>query len=312
VVLANWVWKARVQDALATLTAAKASPVAGKGLRACALVFVLALAFALDASFAKDAKDWKVRQREAMAPAFREFMKSCPPRALCLAPLVLPSSELPAAAATVALSEVPGKPVVVELLDMSCPACRHEYRTSTREAFLDLLATRSAGLRLLIWPKHRACNAGLPNAVDGKSCESNTALLCAARAGAQHALAYMDAEVAKPNEQSAWDRQAWLAKQVSPAAAVCYRQEVADGFATLRLHADAARKLKQTARARAPESCGTAAPPWWCFHGTPSFAVFADLARDRVDASPGHIGQASNSQLRWNLVQDCVRAANAR
>jgi len=237
-----------------------------------------------------------------------ELAQVCAPEG-CPAALVMPTRELPTANESLVLVDPPGGPVLVEMLDLGCEACRRQHG-AVAPLYRELVRTGRAGLRLVIWPRDPACNPLLSGrSGGGGGCEANAALICALRhGGAEAALDYLDWELgAAAGYHTDADRGRWLAGEVDRLAARCFEAERAmAGRGTLGLHADYVSRLRAVARRR-PE-CAAAAPgaggPWWCFSATPSFAVFRDDLPARVEGSA--VAASAGPALRRVMLERCL------
>lgn len=214
--------------------------------------------------------------------------------------------------ALVLAQPAPGRPTLVAWLDLACPACRADF-AALEPLLRELAAAPSgAGLSLLLRADAAACDplasGGAPSA-----CEAPIALLCAARhGGPDAALDHLAWELAaSPGYLTLADRRAALSAR-TPAAARCLDDELALGpRGTLAAHSRAARRLRGEARART--TCGGADPAWWCFEGTPSFAIVHPRAAPEPDASPSDPAQsralgAATGALRANTLRECLEA----
>ena len=242
-----------------------------------------------------------------------EVMLRCPAKN-CLPPLVGPTSDLPAADASLILTQAqPGQPTLVEMLDVSCPHCRHDYKERMGLLYRRWSADHPGkGARLVLWPVSNECNPRykgqhLPN------CEANAALLCAWQHQPTTGLDYLDEEVGHAHEQVTFDRKSWLSKHAGPAAVACYVKEVDGGFAGLKRHVEAAFVLRERAAGRNAECRtgldigGKMTDPgllFWCFAGTPSYGVFADRA---PTAGPDQRAQAAGALDKWAFLAGCVK-----
>ncbi|MBI5609733.1 MAG: hypothetical protein HY902_12745, partial [Deltaproteobacteria bacterium] len=241
-----------------------------------------------------------------------EVMLACPAKN-CMPSLQYASADMPADDASLVLAKAaPGRQTLVEMLDMSCPHCRHEYKERMSMLYHRLLAAPDGtGARLLLWPASNECNPEyggqkLPN------CEANAALLCAWQVGPDQGLAYADEEAGHAHEQVTFDRPAWLKSKVGEAAAQCFQREVAGGFPSLKRHVAAAVKLREVARGKSAE-CRTgldaggkqidAGVLYWCFAGTPSYAVFGDRGSA---PGPDQRLQAAQAFDKWPFLAGCL------
>lgn len=235
-------------------------------------------------------------------------------------PRALPASD----EALVLARPAPGHPTLVAWLDLACPACRADF-AALEPLLRDLASGSGPGLSLLLRADAAACDplasGGAPSA-----CEAPTAMLCAARhGGPTAALDHLAWELAAtPGYLTLADRRAALSNR-SPAAARCLDDELALGpRGTLAAHARAARRLAGEARAHA--TCGeadqhrrpgasslpTAEPAWWCFEGTPSFAIVQSPAAPARSA-PSDLAQTralgmATGVLRANTLRECLEA----
>lgn len=254
----------------------------------------------------------KSKDNQALITARGEVMLRCPAKD-CMPSIVGPTADLPPTEGSLVLTEaLPGKPTLVEMLDVSCPHCRHDFKER-----MGLLYRRWAtdhpgsGVRLVLWPASNECNpryAGqhLPN------CEANAGLLCAWQHSPNTGLDYLDEETGHAHEQVTFDRKAWLRAHANPAAVACYDKEVDGGYAGLKKQVEAAWMLKERAQGRNVE-CRTgldvAGKPidpgllFWCFAGTPSYAVFSDRG---VSAGVDRRVQAAQSLDKWSFLGGCV------
>ncbi len=242
-----------------------------------------------------------------------EVMLACPAKD-CMASLQYATADLPPDDASLVLAKAaPGRQTLVEMLDMSCPHCRHEYKERMSMLYHRLLAAPDGtGARLLLWPASNECNPEyggqkLPN------CEANAALVCAWQAGPDQGLAYADEEASHAHEQVTFDRPAWLKSKAGAAAEQCFQREVSAGFPTLKRHVQAAVKLREVARGKSAE-CRTgldaggkqidAGVLYWCFTGTPSYAVFGDRGSA---PGPDQRLQAAQAFDKWPFLAGCLK-----
>ncbi len=242
-----------------------------------------------------------------------EVMLACPAKN-CMSSLQYTSQDMPPDGASLVLAKAaPGRQTLVEMLDMSCPHCRHEFKERMSVLYHRLLTTPDGtGARLLLWPASNECNPEysgqkLPN------CEANAALLCAWQAGPDKGLAYADEEAGHAHEQVTFDRPAWLKSHAGEAAAQCFNRELASNFVTLKRHVAAAVKLREVARGKSVEcrtgldAGGKPLEPgvlYWCFAGTPSYAVFGD--RTALPGADQRL-QAAQALDKWPFLAGCLK-----
>lgn len=242
-----------------------------------------------------------------------EVMLRCPAKN-CMAPLVGPTADLPADEGSLVLAAArPGQATLVEMLDVSCPHCRHDYKEKMGLLYRRWIADHPGkGARLVLWPASNECNPRysgqhLPN------CEANAALLCAWQHSATAGLDYLDEEVGHAHEQVTFDRKGWLTTHASPAAVACFDKETTGGYAGLKRHVEAAWTLRQRAAGRLAECrtgldvAGKMTDPgllFWCFAGTPAYAVFSDRA---PGVGPDQRAQAAMALDKWTFLAGCVK-----
>jgi len=255
----------------------------------------------------------KRTDNQALLQARGGIMLRCPAKN-CLPALVAPTAELPPDDGSLVLARAqPGRPTLVEMLDVSCPHCRHDYKERMSFLYRRWAADHpGAGLRLVLSPASNECNPAyhgdhLPN------CEANAALYCAWQHAPNTGLDYLDEEVSHAHEQVAFDRKAWFARHASPAAVACFDREVGGGYPAIKRQAAAGRGLRERAQARLPECRsgmqigGKPTDPgllFWCFAGTPSYAVFSDRAAADVADQRAQAAQALD---KWAFLAGCVR-----
>lgn len=268
-----------------------------------------------DFYFAEQAK-WlhkKSRDNQALIVERGTVMLQCPAKD-CLPSIVGPTADLPPDDSSLVLAQAaPGKPTLVEMLDVSCPHCRHDFKERMGLLYRRWSADHAgAGVRLVLWPASTECNPRYTNE-HLPNCEANAALLCAWQANPLIGLDYLDEEVGHAHEQVTFDRKAWLAAHATPAAVACFAKEIDGGFVALKRQVEAAWQLRQRALGRNVE-CRTgldvAGKPldpgvlFWCFAGTPSYAVFSDRG---AAAGPDKRVQAAQSLDKWSFLGGCVR-----
>lgn len=201
------------------------------------------------------------RPRAALAAA-----PSQPAASTCPAPIQHARADLPSDDASIVLSDAaPDRPVLVELLDLECSACRGAH-AALAPLYRELAQTRRAGLRLVLKSADTVPARAAP-----------AALICAARHGGPlAALDFIDWELrASPGYYTPEDRRRWLGRRLDRAATRCLDDELrAGGSGTLAAHATWADDIRSTSAAR--DTCGDATNrnAWWCWVGTPSFGVF--------------------------------------
>lgn len=188
-----------------------------------------------------------------------------------------------------------GHPTLVELVDMTCEACR-AYHQRFGAALRDHIARGDVGVRLVLWSRGAQCNPRARGAGD-ESCAANAGLVCAARhGGTDAALHYIEWSFgATAGFYSTADRRQWLARQVDDTAARCLDAELDLGQrGTLARHAEWAARVSHEAGCE----------DWHCFASTPSFAVF------RPDAPPSLVRGAelddASSALRQRYLDACL------
>jgi uncharacterized membrane protein len=259
------------------------------------------------------------RNRESNKPvhAMRgEVLTQCK-SGRCLSPLVQPVSALPADSASLVLSRPqPGQPTLVEMLDVSCTHCRHDYKERMHHVLRKAVAGQVPyGVRLLLWPASTECN---PNygAEQPPHCEANAGLLCAHQLSPTVALDYLDEEVSHPNEQVFFDREAWLRQRGGEPAVQCFRDEKANNYGRLKQHAAAGLALRQRMAGQFPQCAqgfgsGDAkvdpARLFWCFTGTPAYGVFADGPAKPVPPD-SELRAAVESPDKWQFLASCLAA----
>ncbi|MFO0749788.1 MAG: protein kinase [Myxococcota bacterium] len=158
------------------------------------------------------------------------------------------------------------RPVLVEVLDLECDACRAAHATLA-PLYRELAQTQRAGLRLVLLTDRPTLVARAAPA----------ALICAERhGGALAALDFVDWELrASPGYYTPEDRRRWLATRLDATAARCLDAELAAGaHGTLAAHASWVADMKRLAAARPECDDAAARNAWWCWVGTPSFGVF--------------------------------------
>lgn len=195
-------------------------------------------------------------------------------------------------------------------IDFECAACRREL-AAMRELLRMLVTTGDAGLAILVRAEVSACDP-LARGGDPARCEAPAALVCANRHGrGPSALAYLEWELAaSPGYYTLEDRRTWLAQRVDPEARQCLDDELRLGrFGTVARHAEAARTLRDQARAHT--GCGGATPSpgdeaFWCFGSTPSVALFTNRApRPLTIARELALGRLTGS-ARARLLDTCL------
>lgn len=254
----------------------------------------------------------KRQQAKTLIQERGEVMLACPSKE-CLPSLRYPSADVPPDNASLVIAKAaPGQPTLVEMLDVSCPHCRHDYKERMGLLYRRFLAgSEGAGARLLLWPASNECNPRFGGQHE-PNCQANAALVCAFQVSPLAGLAYLDEEVSHAHEQVTFDRQKWLSDFAGPAAVACYDSELKGGFPALKRHVEAGAKLRERAQALHPE-CRSGLELgdkpmdpgllFWCFAGTPSYAVFADGA----DApGPDRRAQAAQSLDRWPFLAGCL------
>lgn len=254
----------------------------------------------------------KRQQAKALIQQRGEVMLACPSKE-CLPSLRYPTADLPPDSASLVIAQAAaGQPTLVEMLDVSCPHCRHDYKEKMGLLYRRFLAgTEGAGARLLLWPASSECNPRFGGQHE-PNCQANAALICAFAASPMAGLAYLDEEVSHAHEQVTFDRAKWLSDFAGPTAAACYDAEIKGGFPTLKRHVEAGARLRERAQALHSECrtgldvAGKTMDPgllFWCFAGTPSYAVFSDQASL---AGADRRLQAAQSLDRWPFVAGCL------
>ncbi len=281
---------------------------------ACALIATSAwvgAAFGLDLSFFTRYEAASNLHKQ-LTPDYNALIQACRSGA-CVKPLVFDRDDLPDGESSLILSDSEG-PVLVEMLDLSCPHCARYHTEFLAQWYKSLIKDKKVGLRVVLWPSGQACNEAVTR-FRPASCEANNALLCAYHEApkgkaAEKALAYMEAEFSLPTRQAPFPggREAWLRENVSADAARCFTRELDKGTkGRLRKHVRAQQRLREEARKR--EGCKQSPQAWWCFSETPSFAVFADKKpRGSVD-NADRVKEAAASVDRQRLLdlRDCLK-----
>ncbi|MBM4344175.1 MAG: vitamin K epoxide reductase family protein [Deltaproteobacteria bacterium] len=202
-------------------------------------------------------------------------------------------------------------------VDLTCPHCRRELRSHSLPALGAAVAGKGPPVQVVLRPRAQHCNAASPNKVLGaRMCQANAALLCAYKASPAAAVAYLDAELRLPNEDTYLDREGWLRKHASGVAADCLAAEKANGFSALKAIA-ATGEAWQTAAAKVHRECtkGIDDGPRpsdiaWCFTGLPGMAVVRPptaVPMRGATADPDFIRNASReAEFRWSLLDPCL------
>ena len=230
----------------------------------------------------------------------------------CPAAATFPQRDLPEDALVLTANPSPSATrattTMLLYIDFECAACRREL-AAMRELLQRTVTTNDAGLALLLRAEVSACDPSARGG-DPARCEAPAALVCANRHGrGPSALAYLDWELAaSPGYYTLEDRRTWLAQRVDPEARQCLDDELRLGrFGTLARHAEAARTLRD--KARAHPGCGAPNPsdePWWCFGSTPSVALFTDRApQPLTTARELALGRLTGS-ARAGLLDTCL------
>ncbi len=254
----------------------------------------------------------KRQQGKALIQNRGEVMLACPAKE-CLPSLNLPGADLPADDASLVVATAkPGKATLVEMLDVSCPHCRHDYKEKMSLLYRRYLAgAEGVGARMVLWPASAECNPRYGGQHE-PNCQANAALLCAWRASPAAGLAYLDEEVSHAHEQVTFDRAKWLSDFAGPPAAACLQAETKAGFPGLKKHVEAGFRLRERAQAKNSEcrtgldAGGKAIDPgllFWCFTGTPSYAVFQDAP---PAPGPDRRLQAAQTHDRWPFLAGCL------
>lgn len=261
---------------------------------------------------------------------FRTIMDRCP-RNECLSPLVVPSAATPDETQSLVLGGDATEPALVALMNLTCVHCQNEYRDGMKARLTRLMSRTDVGLRIVLLPKPNVCAGNSEESVSA-SCRANTAALCALREGSPEAtMRYFDAEIEREPGAEDWTfervhdktREQWLRENISARAADCYHAEMIGGYGALASHVEAARALQRAQEERFPECAmppddGEGSdgpePPWWCFIGTPSFAVSLPAEGGASDTAAELLetAAASATDARWKYVLDCLPADPSR